>query len=61
MKPIEKVNEMLDFPGHIKKLQYHINTAKQNDDKEAEDYWSECLKELIKVRQTVETKIYKQK
>lgn len=62
MKPIEKVNEMLDFTTHIKYLQSKIDYCKTIEEESTlEDvkYWEDCLKELLKVRHTVEVKIYK--
>jgi len=61
MKPLEQINEMLDFSTHIKTIQFHLNIARLNNNKEDDEYWSECLREMLKVRHTVEIKLYKSK
>lgn len=64
MKPIEKINEILDFSSHIRYLQDRISTCKKvKEESSSKDlkYWEDCLEELLKVRNTVEVKIYKSK
>lgn len=61
MTPIEYVNEILDFRTHIKKIQNSIKTCEECDNQNDANYYREALKEIIKIRQTVETKIYKSK
>lgn len=61
MKPIEYVNELLDFPTHIKKIQNAIKVCEECNNKNDASYYKEALKEILKIRQNIEVKIAKER